>query len=110
MVPCGLWQSWQRGASGLPCAASVPCVLSRYCPTTFSWQMEQSTLLWIVLHALTLDGVPPVWHCTQAMREWREPANSAALTYSDPVCPAPVPFSVGLEWQLRQSPLDIPCE
>src|ERR1017187_7428346 len=53
-VPCGLWQSRQRGASGLPWAANVPCLLSRYWPTTFSWQMEQSTLLAMVLQALTL--------------------------------------------------------
>src|ERR1035437_8225632 len=62
------------------------------------------------VRALAVAGAPPVWHCTLAMREWREPANSAALTYRDPDCPAPVPLRVGLEWHLRQSPLDIPCE
>ena len=42
------------------------------------------------------------------VRELREAANSAALTYSD--AGEPVPFSAGLEWQVRQSPLDIPSE
>ena len=70
--------------------------------------MEQSTVSLMVLQALTLDGVPPVWHCTQAIREWREPANSAELTYSGPVRPAPVRFEVGIGVAARQSPLDIP--
>ena len=68
--------------------------------------MEQSTLSLMVSQALTSDGVPPVWHCTQAMRVWRECANSSALTYSD--CPEPVAFRLGLASQLRQSRLDIP--
>ena len=61
--------------------------------------MEQSTLSLMVLQALTLDGVPPVWHCTQAMREWREPANSAALTYSDAAARCPLERRIGVAAQ-----------
>ena len=64
----------------------------------------------MVAQALTSDGVPPVWHCTQAIRECRDPANSAAATYSDAVLPGAVGLSAGFPWQLKQSPLDIPSE
>src|ERR1035437_1133193 len=71
-VRWGTWQSWQVGASELPCAARVPWVLSRYCLTWLSWQMEQSTLAVMVSQGRLWAGVPPVWHCTQAMGvPWR---------------------------------------
>src|ERR1035441_10765444 len=110
-VWCGLWQSWQVGASELPCAESVPWVLSRYWLTWASWQMEQSTFAGRVSQDRLCPGVPPVWHCTQAMGVpprlgglwWMEVSSSALSTNSETVFPPRFTLRLGLAWQLWQS-------
>src|ERR1039457_2289431 len=110
-VWCGLWQSWQVGASGLPWAASVPWELSRYWLTSDSWQIEQSALAGMVSQGRLWAGVPPVWHCTQAMGVpprlggvwWMEVSSSALSTNSETVLAARVTLRLGLAWQLWQS-------